>query len=433
MSDNPLIAQAQSSTTWSTGLGLVEDARQVSAGIRDNSWVDVTLGGVGSSLDALVLAVDPLGSLFAWGVGWLMEHLKPLRDALDWLAGQPDEIAAHAATWRNVSAAAAQAHEQYAADARAQTAYWYGASGDAYRARAGDQLAAVEGTATVTNAISYAVEGAGLLVGLVREIVRDLIAQFVATLAVRLPQWLAAEGVTLGLATPAVAGQVATLVSQWANRIQHFIRALLNSLRRLSGKLDELASILARLKQTLARLSGTNAANITADGAAIPTVRFHGGHSTRPRSMLDIERQDEWAGDAYESIRAEPDVDVVASSVQDSDRLDGSIGFSTAEIERIRQHVFFEEHPLTDYQTGGIVHRRYDPSPDIAEAWLRLRAGRPLPEDVVLLEHELAEARYYDAHPGATYSEAHHAANAVSNWQNQIPEPTYEDFSTPWR
>jgi hypothetical protein len=45
----------------------------------------------------------------------------------------------------------------------------------------------------------------------------------------------------------------------------------------------------------------------------------------------------------------------------------------------------------------------------------------------------LAEARYYDTHPGATYEDAHRAANAVANWQNQIPEPTYEDYSTPWR
>ena len=50
-----------------------------------------------------------------------------------------------------------------------------------------------------------------------------------------------------------------------------------------------------------------------------------------------------------------------------------------------------------------------------------------------LLEHESAEAQYYDTHPGATYEEAHWAANVVSNWQDQIPEPTYEDYSRAWR
>nr|BFE75707.1 hypothetical protein GCM10020092_090080 [Actinoplanes digitatis] len=89
-------------------------------------------------------------------------------------------------------------------------------------------------------------------------------------------------------------------------------------------------------------------------------------------------------------------------------------------------------HPLSDYG-GGVVHRRYDASPDIAEAWLRLRSGRVQPEDIVLLEHELAEVRYYDAHPGATYEEAHREANRVSDWQNRVPAPTYEDYLRSWR
>ena len=181
MSDNPLVAEAHSSTAWYAGLGLAEDAAQISSGIHDNSWVDGTLGGVGGTLDVLGMVIDPLGSLVAWGVGWLMEHVKPLKEALDWLAGNPDEIAAHAATWRNASSSAAHTHQQYADAVRTHTAGWAGASGDAYRGHAAQQLDAIGGIATASEAISYAVEGAGLLVGLVRGIVRDLVAQFVAT------------------------------------------------------------------------------------------------------------------------------------------------------------------------------------------------------------------------------------------------------------
>ena len=78
MTDNPLVAQANSSTTWYTGFGLAEDAAQISSGIRDDSWVDGALGGAGGTLDLLGAVVDPLGSLAAWGVGWLMEHVRPL-------------------------------------------------------------------------------------------------------------------------------------------------------------------------------------------------------------------------------------------------------------------------------------------------------------------------------------------------------------------
>ncbi|MFC7532212.1 WXG100 family type VII secretion target [Actinoplanes sp. GCM10030250] len=265
MSESALVADARDPTAWYTGLGLVQDATEISNGISDHSWVDVTLGGVGGGLDLLAAGIDPLGTLMAWGVGWLLEHVEPLRDTLDWLAGNPAEVAAHAATWQNVSTSTTGAHQRFASSVRTQTADWRGDAADAYRAHATEQLAALDGIATVTKAISYAVEGAGLLVGLVREIVRDLIAQFVATLAVRLPQWLAAEGLTVGLATPVVVGQVATLVAKWINRIQHFI-------------LGELAGILHRLQQLLGRLSRT-------DPVRVPGWRSHASRE-RPETGL---------------------------------------------------------------------------------------------------------------------------------------------------
>jgi hypothetical protein len=169
----------------------------------------------------------------------------------------------------------------------------------------------------------------------------------------------------------------------------------------------------------------------SSDNLEMP-ARTHGGHSSRPRNEADYERVERWANAAYDDIRANPDADVIASHLRDAGRLDGSTGFSAAEIARIREHIFFEVHPVSDYD-GGVVHQRYDASPDMADAWLRLRAGNARPEDFALLEHESAEAHYYDTHPGATYEEAHRAANVVSNWQNQIPAPTYEDYSGPWR
>lgn len=314
MSDNPLVAEADSSTTWYAGLSLVEAAAQISSGIHDDSWVDGTLGGVGAGLDVLGMAVDPLGSLAAWGVGWLMEHVRPLKEALDWLAGNPDEIAAHAATWRNVSTAVTGTHQQYADAVRAQTADWFGASGDAYRHHAAQQLDAVGGIATASAALAYAVEGAGHLVGLVRGIVRDLVAQFVATLAARLPQWLAEAGLTLGAATPVVVAQVAALVARWADEIQHFVRALLNSLRRLNAKLGELTRVLDDLKRALRRLSRSNPTTSTPPRPSIVMHSRSGALSNRevvehdvglPRTPETVQRYAELAGVDFRGVGVE--------------------------------------------------------------------------------------------------------------------------------
>lgn len=285
-SPNPLVAQERSSTTWYTGLGLVEDAAQISSGIQNNSWVDGTLGGVGGALDIIGLALDPIGSLVAWGVSWLMEHVRPLKEALDWLAGNPDAINAHAQTWGNVSKFTGEAHQGYADAVRFETQTWIGGSGDAYREHAGLELTVLDGIAKAAQGISYAVMGAGLLVGLVRGIVRDLIAQFIATLAARLPQWLAEIGFTVGVGTPVVIAQVAALVAKWVNKIQGFIRALLNSLRRLRPMIGKLGEILNELKALLRKL-GKSGPLKHGDEPGVPPGGWKPGDPTPPPLVRD--------------------------------------------------------------------------------------------------------------------------------------------------
>jgi hypothetical protein len=274
---NPLVAEVHDSTRWYTGLGLVEDVADVCSGIHDNSWVDATLGGVGTTLDTLSAAIDPLGALVSWGVGWLMEHVRPLKEALDWLAGNADEVAAHAATWQNVATFTRTAADDYTARLRTEVGTWFGASGDAYRDHAAMHLKVLDGLSIAAKGISYAVEGAGLLVGLVRGIVRDLIADFIGTLAVRLPEWLAEAGLTLGLATPVVIGQVGALVAKWVNKIQHFVRGLLRSLARLHPKLGRLGELLTGLSRYSDELAETDLTPGHRAGHGPEATPGHGG------------------------------------------------------------------------------------------------------------------------------------------------------------
>ncbi|MCC3779337.1 hypothetical protein [Streptomyces sp. UNOB3_S3] len=137
---------------------------------------------------------------------------------------------------------------------------------------------------------------------------------------------------------------------------------------------------------------------------------------------------EEWSIEAYDAIRAADDTAAMAGHLQDVPRLDGSRGFSTADIEAIKNHVFFEEHPLATHD-GGIVHARYDPNPDMAEAWIRLRSGRHTKADLLLMEHELAEHQYYVDHPGSTYAEAHAAATEIADWASSPEPPTRENYT----
>jgi hypothetical protein len=180
----------------------------------------------------------------------------------------------------------------------------------------------------------------------------------------------------------------------------------------------------------LAAQAGRAAAGTTSD-AAMPGQT---GGTIRPPDNGSVRSDvlgERWARAAYESIRSDDDAPVIARNAAGAARIDGGTGFSLAEIQAIRSHVFFEEHPLEG--PDGLVMARYDPGADMAEAWLRLRSGSFLPQDLTLLEHELAEHNYYVQHPGSTYREAHDAANQVADWAADRPPSTGEDYEKRWR
>lgn len=158
------------------------------------------------------------------------------------------------------------------------------------------------------------------------------------------------------------------------------------------------------------------------------------GGSARPKvddTLRSYDRNEQWAGEAYDNIRNSDDVPAIARNLQDAPRLDGSTGFSADDISAIKNHVFTESHPL-EGMDGETVQAPFEPNADMAEAWLRLRSGNYKPEDLTLLEHELAEHGYWQQNPGDIYWDAHAAANQTANWQDIIPEPTNEDYNAPW-
>ncbi|SDE01176.1 RHS repeat-associated core domain-containing protein [Actinokineospora iranica] len=292
---NPLIAQRQDSTTALSGIGIAESAVDLYNGIEGKSWVEAGIGGVGVGLEALSLALDPVGTLLSYGVAWLMEHVKPLSDALDWLAGDADQIAAYAQTWKNVATETGKVAEDFASEVRNGTAGWGGEAGDAYRANAAQQLDKIKAAGTCAESIGSTVQIVGVLVGAVREIVRDLVAECVATLIARIPQWVAEIGGTLGIATPHVVASAAALIARWVNRIKDFIKALTKSLDSLSSLLGKLDEIFAAIKKSLPgskspsstptspnTVTSPNAATTTPSGSTSPSTTTSPSGTTTP-------------------------------------------------------------------------------------------------------------------------------------------------------
>lgn len=269
MSDeNPLVAGRKDSTSGATGIGIAESAANLHNGIASGDWSEIAGGGLGTGLEALSLAMDPVGTLLQYGVSWLMEHVKPLSDALDWLAGDPDQISAYARTWKNIASSVGSVAEDFLGEVNALTGHWQGQASQAYKTAAMKQVDALKAASSAAGSVATTVEMAGALVGVVRELVRDLVAECVATLVERIPQWIAEVGGSVGIATPHVVASVSALVANWVNRIKDVILKLTRSLEKLRPLLTKLDDIWERIKKSLTgEPAGTSPASTTPAGS----------------------------------------------------------------------------------------------------------------------------------------------------------------------
>jgi hypothetical protein len=170
--------------------------------------------------------------------------VRPLSEALDWLAGDPAQIATQAATWRNMAEALTADADDLAAAVRTDLPDWSGAAATAYQewaARRGQTLRILARASETTGLMT---EAAGALIGSVRLLVRDAVATVVSRLIVYAGELIA----TAGLATPLVVEQVTTLCAAWGARIARWLRSLIASLRKLGEAMTRLGRNIDDLK-----------------------------------------------------------------------------------------------------------------------------------------------------------------------------------------
>lgn len=255
--DNPLIAPRVDSTTWYSGIGLLETCDQLIASVTGGTWIDVTLAGLGTVAEVAAWTLDPIGMLIAAGFGFAVEHVSFLSDALDWLAGDPDQVNAYAQTWRNLADEQFALAQDYRVSAQAALQSWQGETADRYRPEVEQTYELLTALGKSYETMAAIIGGAGTLVAVVRTLVRDLIAQCISLLLYRIPAWSAMEAGTFGLATPYVGAQVSALVARFSTKIAQLLHALVTSMSRLATSVRQLDDLIATIRDLLRRRLGT--------------------------------------------------------------------------------------------------------------------------------------------------------------------------------
>ena len=102
---------------------------------------------------------------------------------------------------------------------------------------------------------------------------------------------------------------------------------------------------------------------------------------------------------------------LIRSSDNDVATVARNTGFKPSNIQKIKDHIFYNEHLLDRYVNQGIKAEigRFQSDLDQAKAWLRLVNNQYSSKDITWLKHEIAE-RWYELRHRAGYSESHNAA-----------------------
>lgn len=243
MSANPLVAGPVDTSSALGGTMLVESLYDLSRAIESENWLAAGLAGISTVLDTAAAVMDPLGQLIAAGLGWLMEHVEPLKGWLNDLTGDAGAVLGFAGTWDNIAtqmgSAAGDLDHLVAADLEAMR----GQGVQAYVRYADDFAEHLRGLGASSTAVADSLRTCSTIVQVVHDLVRDALAEIVGAAI----SWAAQIVFTLGLGTPWVVSQVATRVSSLAARVGSKVTDVISSARALSGLIDALKAAIRRL------------------------------------------------------------------------------------------------------------------------------------------------------------------------------------------
>ncbi len=238
---NALIAGPVDTATPFSGAGLLDSGTQLAHAIESGNWVEGGLAAFGTAADTVATAIDPLGSLIAAGLGWLIDHFEPIKGWFNDLTGDAGAVAGFAQTWTNVQKqldSTADYLDRVVTDLDDMA----GEAIEAYRRFQTDAAAHIRASGQWAGAMATGLQIASTIVQVVHDLVRDILSQLVGSAI----SWATQAVVTVGIATPWIVAQVSSRVASWTAKISSKLTGLLRSCGKLGDLLGELRALMSK-------------------------------------------------------------------------------------------------------------------------------------------------------------------------------------------
>lgn len=248
-------------TEWYEGAGVVESVAgfvDTLTGESEGEGVDVidaAIGGAGMVVDLVGSAANPLAAVFSAGVGWMMEHISFIREPLDALLGNPDEINANTHQLKSAALEMKTIADEHRQDVEAMGGSWSGASNEAFRTNQAEMAAQYEalGKTMDGTAAIYALSGA--LVCELRAMIFDWISDLVGELIAGALIAAASAAPTFGGSIAAYCGYSGTRAAMLATRMAGRLSRLMAAMARFGGRIAQLTERMSGLMKGLEKFA----------------------------------------------------------------------------------------------------------------------------------------------------------------------------------
>ncbi|WP_178389288.1 hypothetical protein [Actinomyces oris] len=282
-----------------SGSRLLEDGADLKEAFESKSWVAGGLGTVATAADAAAAAIDPLGEALSAGVGWVIEHLSPLKDWLNELTGDSDAVTAAASTWTNIATKPSSCATDLDTVRSSRLAGQESLAVATFKTLQAGSASHLRMTGQLAGAISGGLTVASMIVRMVHDMVRDAISDVIGKLASK----VAIGVLTAGLAAPWAVSTAVTEVSSWVTRLSKEVADTVLSARNLKDLLTKANRLFDDVGQKFAGMvamalgygskhadnaaKGAKHADDAADAAkgadgAVPSGKGGGGGGTPP-------------------------------------------------------------------------------------------------------------------------------------------------------
>lgn len=177
------------------------DGAQLGMDLRADDVRGVAADLMTIGADVATVLTDPIGVLEGVGLGFLLDHFAPLKEAIDLVSGDPEALRASADTWRAAAGDVRQIGISARRGVESGTQRWHGVAGDACRARlvrfdvaAGQIALECEGLAELLESSATLMTTAhDIVLGIVTTLVTWLLASWAAATAAAAPTFGASE------------------------------------------------------------------------------------------------------------------------------------------------------------------------------------------------------------------------------------------------